>query len=124
MRNLKSSYRFKTTFWLGPDYGEDDSGDYVAFSLVDAVTHLAGDDTSLFVIHKVKKFRSMSEANLWFEVTGEPAFFRKCHRVVGDIFLGDIFLADELAMKDTEDREAFLDFIERIEPEAIEETSE
>ena len=120
MRNLKSSYRFKTIFWLGPDYGEDDSGDYVAFSLVVAVTYLAANDTRrLLVVREVKKFSSMSEANLWLEVTGEPAFFRKCHYVVGDVFS-----IDELAVKGSEDREAFLDFIERIEPEAIEETSE
>lgn len=120
MRNLKSSYSFKTMFWLGPDYGEDAGGDYVAFSLVAAVTYSAVNDTRrLLVVCKVKKFSSMSEAKLWFEVTGEPAFFRKCHYVVGDIFS-----TDELAVKGAGDRESFLDFIERIEPEAIEETSE
>ncbi len=85
-----------------------------------AVTYLAADDTRrLLVIRKVKKFSSMSEANLWFEVTGEPVFFRKCHYVVGNIFLTDKFV-----VKGTGDCEKFLDFIERIEPEAIEETSE
>lgn len=120
MRNLKSNYRFKTTFWLGPDYREDDGVDYVAFLLVTAVTYSAVDDTRvLLIVRKVKNFSSMSEANLWLEVTGEPVFFRKCHYVVGNIFLTDKFVA-----KGRGDREEFLDFIKKIEPDAIEETSE
>ena len=120
MRNLKSSYRFKTMFWLGPDYREDDGVDYVAFLLVTAVTYSAINDTRvLFSVRKVKKFSAMSEANLWFEVTGEPVFFKKCHYVVGNIFLTDKFV-----VKGTGDCEKFLDFIEKIEPDVIEETSE